>query len=127
MKNMIFNFSTNKQFSTNIEVNGEVIQTVSEAKLLGTIISEDLKWEKNTQYLVKDSNKRMRLLHNAVKFTRNTQHLRQIYMLNVRCKLEQAAPVWHNSLTKSDCSSLERVQKTALKVILRERYSRSVL
>ena len=43
-------------------------------------------------------------------------------MLNVRCKLEQAAPVWHNSLTKSDCSSLERVQKTALKVILRERY-----
>ena len=123
MKNMIFNFSTNKQFSTNIEVNGEVIQTVSEAKLLGTIISEDLKWEKNTQYLVKDSNKRMRLLHNAVKFTRNTQHLRQIYMLNVRCKLEQAAPVWHNSLTKSDCSSLERVQKTALKVILRERYT----
>ena len=46
MKNMIFNFSTNKQFSTNIEVNGEVIQTVSEAKLLGTIISEDLKWKK---------------------------------------------------------------------------------
>ena len=122
-KNMIFNFSTNKQFSTNIVVNGEVIQTVTEAKLLGTILSEDLKWEKNTQYLVKDSNKRMRLLHNAVKFTRNTQHLRQIYMLNVRCKLEQAAPVWHNSLTKSDCSSLERVQKTALKVILRERYS----
>ena len=33
--------STNKQFSTDIKVNGEVIETVSEAKLLGTIISDD--------------------------------------------------------------------------------------
>ena len=121
-KNMIFNFSTNKQFSTDIRVNGEVIETVKEARLLGTIISDDLKWEKNTQYLVKDSNKRMRLLHNATNFTRNTQHLKQIYMLNVRCKLEQAAPVWHHSLTKADCSSLERVQKTAVRVILKDRY-----
>ena len=121
-KNMIFNFSTNKQFSTDIKVNGEVIETVREAKLLGTILSDDLKWEKNTQYLVKDSNKRMRLLHNACKFTRNTQHLKQIYMLNVRCKLEQAAPVWHHSLTKNDSASLERVQKTAVKVILKDRY-----
>ena len=43
-------------------------------------------------------------------------------MLNVRCKLEQAAPVWHHSLTKADCSSLERVQKTAVRVILKDRY-----
>ena len=111
-----------QQFTTDIKVNGEVIETVKEAKLLGTIISDDLKWEANTQYLVKDSNKRMRLLHNACKFTRNTQHLKQIYMLNVRCKLEQAAPVWHNSLTKAESSSLERVQKTAVRLILKERY-----
>ena len=43
-------------------------------------------------------------------------------MLNVRCKLEQAAPVWHHSLTKNDSASLERVQKTAVKVILKDRY-----
>ena len=53
--NMILNFSTNKQFFTDIKVNGEVIETVKEARLLGTIISSDLKWEANTKYLVKDS------------------------------------------------------------------------
>ena len=40
----------------------------------------------------------------------------------MRCKLEQAAPVWHNSLTKAESSSLERVQKTAVRLILKERY-----
>ena len=121
-KNMIFNFSTNKQFCTEIKVNGEVIETVNEARLLGTIISSDLKWEANTKYLVKDSNKRLRLLHNAYKFTRNKQHLKQIYMLQVRCKLEQAAPVWHHSLTKADSSSLERVQRAACRIIFGDNY-----
>ena len=119
---MIFNFSTNKQFCTDIRVNGEVIETVKEARLLGTIISNDLKWEANTQFLVKDSNKRLRLLHNAYKFTRNKQHLKQIYMLQVRCKLEQAAPVWHHSLTKAEISSLERVQRAACRIIFGDRY-----
>merc|ERR1712079_358878 len=122
-KNMIFNFSTNKQFSTDITVNGEVIETVKEARLLGTIISNDLKWEANTNYLVQDSNKRLRLLHNASKFTRNKQHLKQIYMLNVRCKLEQAAPVWHHSITKSEITSLERVQRAAVRVIMKDSYN----
>ena len=121
-KNMIFNFSTNKQFCTDIKVNGEVIETVNEARLLGTIISSDLKWEANTKYLVAESNKRLRLLHNAYKFTRNKQHLKQIYMLQVRCKLEQAAPVWHHSLTKAEISSLERVQRAACRLIFGDSY-----
>ena len=103
-------------------MNGEVIETVREARLLGTIISNDLKWEANTKYLVKDSNKRLRLLHNAYKFTRNKQHLKQIYMLQVRCKLEQAAPVWHHSITKSEISSLERVQRSACRIIFGDSY-----
>ena len=121
-KNMIFNFSTNKQFSTDITVNGEVIETVKEARLLGTIISNDLKWEANTNYLVQDSNKRLRLLHNASKFTRNKQHLKQVYMLQVRCKLEQATPVWHHSITQSENTSLERVQRAAVRVIMGDSY-----
>ena len=119
---MIFDFSTNKQLSTNIKVNGEVIETVQEARLLGTIISNDLKWEANTKFLVKDSNRRLRLLHNAAKFTTNKQHLKEIYMLNVRCKLEQAAPVWHHSITKSENGSLERVQRAAVRIIMRDKY-----
>ena len=38
-KNMMFNFSKNLQFSTGIKLGGETIETKSEAKLLGTTIT----------------------------------------------------------------------------------------
>ena len=91
-------------------------------KLLGTTITSDLRWNENTRNIVKDSNKRMQFLHRASKFTNNVWDLKKIYMLQVRSKLEQSAVVWHSSLTQKNISDLERVQKSALKLILKERY-----
>ena len=51
-KNLIFNYSKNYQFSTDLKLEGEVVETVSETKLLGTIITSDLNWNKNTQSIV---------------------------------------------------------------------------
>ena len=45
-KMMIFNFTDKHQFTTELSVNNEKIKPVNETKLLGTIISSDLKWEK---------------------------------------------------------------------------------
>ena len=59
-------------------------------------------------------------LHRAAKFTNNVRDLKQIYMLQIRSKLEQSAVVWHSSLTRKNISDLERVQKSALKLILKE-------
>ena len=70
-KNIIFNFSKDKKFSTDVKIGNESIETVSETKLLGTIITDDLKWNKNTNNIVKETNKRMQLLHKASKFTNN--------------------------------------------------------
>merc|ERR1711884_594767 len=39
-----------------------------------------------------------------------------------RCKLEQAAPVWHHSITKSEISALERVQRSACRIIFGDSY-----
>ena len=40
----------------------------------------------------------------------------------MRSKLDQSAVVWHSSITKRNRSDLERVQRSALKVILGEKY-----
>ena len=60
----------------------------------------------------------MRMLHIAAKFTRNRDHLMQIYKTFIRSHLEFSSNVWHSSLTKENRQDLERVQKAALKVIL---------
>ena len=122
-KNIIFNFSKNNQFSTELTVDGEVIETVGETKLLGTHITSDLNWNKNTQSIVKASNKKMIFLHKASKFTRNKNDLKRIYMLQVRSKLEQSAVLWHFGLSGKNINSLERVQKSALRVILGKKYT----
>ena len=41
----------------------------------------------------------------------------------VRGKLEQSAVVWHSSLTQRNESDIERVQRSALKIILKESYN----
>ena len=43
-------------------------------------------------------------------------------MLQVRCKLEQAAPVWHHSLTQAEVGALERVQRSACRIIFGDTY-----
>ena len=123
VKKMIFIFSKNHQFTTDLELDGEAIETVKETKLLGTVITEKLDWTKNTEKIVKEANKRMVFLHKTSKFTCNKSDLKKIYILQIRSKLEQSAVVWHSSLTQKCKNRLERVQKSALRLILGDQYS----
>ena len=122
-KNIIFNFSKKYKFSTQLSVDDENIELVNEAKLLGTFITDDLKWNKNTKEIVKKAYRRMQLLNRAAKFTTNRRDLRSIYLTYVRSVLEQSAVVWHSSLTVKNRRDLERVQKCAVRVILSGNYS----
>ena len=96
-KNMIFNFTKKYQFTTSLSVNDEDIELVKETKLLGTIITEDLKWDKNTKEIVKKSYQRMQLLNTTASFTSNIPDLKAVYLTYIRSILEQSAVVWHSS------------------------------
>jgi hypothetical protein len=122
-QNIIFNFSKNKQFVTKLSVNSQNIELVREVKLLGTYITDDLKWKKNTKEIVKKSYKRMQLLHKAANFTSNIHDLRSIYLTYIRSVLEQSAVVWHSGLTAKNRRDLERVQKGAVRVIMKSKYT----
>ena len=122
-KNMIFNFSKKYQFSTKLSVENENLELVTETKLLGTFITSDLKWNKNTSEIVKKSYKRMQLLNRAASFTSSRSDLRSIYLTFIRSILEQSAVVWHSSLSTNNRRDLERVQKAAVRVILGNNYT----
>ena len=121
-QNMIFNFSKTKQFTTNLKMNNTRLEVVDECKLLGTILTKDLTWNRNTTELVKNGFKRMQLLYKAASFTKSKQDLKSIYLTYIRSALEQSAVVWHSSLSKKNRNELERVQKAAVKVILGNKY-----
>ena len=75
-KNIIFNFSKTKQFTTDLRLKNVSLEVVNETKLLGVYITNDLKWNKNTEVLVKDANRRMRILHKAANFVWEISSLR---------------------------------------------------
>ena len=61
----------------------------------------------------------MQLLQKTNNFGPSTQDLKNIYILFVRSTLEQSAVVWHNSLTLENSNRLERIKKSAVKLILK--------
>ena len=115
---MLFNFTNKHKFTTRLNENEQNIEVVSEFKLLGTILTDDLKWGRNTSYLVKKAYMRMQLLYSAAKLTKNKKDLKHIYITFIRPVLEQSAPVWHSSLTEENSRDIERVQKAAVRTII---------
>ena len=122
-KNMIFNFTKKYQFTTKLNVNNVNIEIPQETKLLGTVITEKLTWDRNTEEITKKAYKRMQLLHVAANFTASKKDLKDIYFTFIRSVLEQSAAVWHSSLTNKNRSDLERVQKGAIRVIMGKHYT----
>ena len=105
---MIFNFTENFQYGTRIKMEGENIEEKYEVKLLGTVISNDLKWEENTKELVRKANARMCLLRVVSNFNPPQNDLKILYIKYVRSLLEQSCVLWHGSLTEEDREKREK-------------------
>ena len=121
-KVIIFNYTNNYQFSTRLKLKDENLEIVKESKLLGVMVTDDLKWDKNTQYLINKAYKKMQILRKAVNFRAPIEDRKIVYISYVRNALEQACQVWNSRLTQQNIEDLERVQKSALRIILNNQY-----
>ena len=65
----------------------------------------------------------MELLKKVAAYCENQEEFKNIYILFVRSILKQSATVWHSSLSEENRNDLERVQKTALKLILGQKHN----
>ena len=122
-KYMIFNFSKKYQFNTRLDLDGQFLEQVHETRLLGLIIRDDLSWKSNTASITRRAYSRMIILKNLMGFSVPIKDLIEIYMLYIRSVVEQSAVVWHSTLTKGEQLDIERIQKVALRIILKEQYS----
>ena len=120
---MIFYFTDKYQFNTRLNINGANINTIEKTKLIGTVITNNLKWDENTKEIIKKANMRMCLLQKVASFKPPRKDLKLIYIQYVRSILEQSCVVWHSSLTAENREDIEIVQKNALRNILKNDYT----
>ena len=88
------------------------------AKILGSWLQDDLKWDKQIIEMLKKANSRLYMLRNLKRFGFNPTELGIIYKAYVRPLLEYGDVVWAPSLTCDQCTTLEKVQQRACKIIL---------
>ena len=122
-KVMLFNTAKTNDFFPEITIGKETLDVVNEMKLLGVKISTDLKWHSNTEFITKKAYSRLWLIRRLKSFGANQNELLDVYNKQVRSTLEFAAVVWHAGLTQINTSDIERVQKSALAIILGPQYS----
>ena len=122
-KMMLFNQSRSVDFQPDISIEEDAIELMEETKLLGVVITSDLKWRKNTEYLSARGYSRLWMIKRLKKLNCPIEELLDTYIKQVRSIMEMACPVWHPALTQADSRALERVQKSALAIILGRDYT----
>ena len=96
-KTMPFKTAKKRDFTPTLSIGGEEIELVEEMKLLGLVLTSDLKWSKNTEYTVKRGYNKLWLLRRLKQNGANTIKLCDICEKHVRIILEYGAVVWHAS------------------------------
>ena len=121
-KIMIVNFTKKYKFSTRIYMNNTLLEIVNETKILGLILSDDLSWRKNTDYLITKANARMMIVRKLVEFSIPYEDLVNLYCIFIRSILEFNSAVWFSSISEEESHDLERVQKNVCRLILKNKF-----
>ena len=122
-KSMIINFSHNYQFSTRLLLNNKNVEIVDQIKILGTIFTSNLKWDKNCEQIITKVNRKMLLLKKILKFGATREEMVHLWISYCRSVLEQSAVLWAGSLTQENKEDLERTQKSFAKLVLNKDYN----
>ena len=102
---------------------GQILEVVEDIKLVGVIVSQDLKWQKNTDYICTKASQKLWIIRRLKKFKLNIFQLLDVYQKEVRSILEYAVPVWHGGITTKQSNQIEKIQKVAFRIILDHSYT----
>ena len=110
--------SRSKAFPTEIKLDDSFLEVKKEMKILGVILTPNLKWHSNTDYICRKAYRNMWMIRRMKKIGLDAFTLIDYYMKEVRVHLELAAPVWHSGLSQKLSADIERVQRIAVRIIL---------
>ena len=115
---MMFTTSRIKAFPAEIFLNGKNLEVKQKMRILGVIVSSDLRWEENTDHICKKAYKNMWVLRRMKSLKMDIFTIMDYYMKEVRVHVELAVPVWHSGLTLKQSADIERVQRVAVSILL---------
>ena len=116
-KHMVMCFARKPPTVPPLVLDNVVIERVQHAKLLGVVVSCDLKWQKHVDYVCGKASQRLYFLRMLKRAGVELNDIVRIYTSLVRSVLEYACQVWHTGLTSQQSDQLEAIQRRALRII----------
>ena len=103
-------------------MDGNEIETVDQMKLLGLILTNDLKWKQNTDFMTKKAYVKLWVVKRLKTKSTNLEDMIEIYCKKIRSILEFGVPVFNHGPTLEEVSDIERVQNSFLHIALGKKY-----
>ena len=125
-KTKVISFTKSRKYDFPPELtflDGSPLEGVPAIKLVGVVLSQDMKWFKNTAYICEKARGKLWILRRMLSLDLTVFQLFDAYSKEIRSILEMAVPVWHSGLTKIQISDIESIQKVAMRIILQENYT----
>ena len=118
---MSFNFRKTLDFPPEMSIAGagaDYLDVVRHTKLLGIVVSDDLKWDLHVNFMCKKAAAKIWLLRRMRTLNLDREIMVDFYLKEVRSVLEFGVACWHSGLTIKLSDQIERVQKICVNVIL---------
>ena len=116
---MCFNFRTSLQFPPIFNIGDcSQLEVVKHTKLLGIIVSDDLRWSHHVEFMCQKAYKKVWLLRRMKILQLDQDIMLDFYCKEVRSILEFGVPCWNSGLKVKHSEQIERVQKICINIIL---------
>ena len=116
-KEIIVDFRRSRPNHTPLLINKTAVEVVSKTKYLGMHITDDLSWSLHTSSLAKKAQQRLHFLRRMRRASLPPPILTTFYRGTIESLLTSCISVWSGSCRASDWKSLQRVVRTAEKII----------
>ena len=116
-KELRIDFSKQPRCFQPIQVEGRQLEVVKTAKILGLVVSNDLKWNAHIDAVLKKASKRLYFLVQLKRARVRTNELCSFYTTCIRSVIEYSCQVYHFALPEYLSDNLERLQRRALRII----------
>ena len=100
-------------------INGNIIEFCKNERDLGVIVSSNFKWDEQHDKILKKTHQMLGFTKRTCHFIKDTRKRRSIYLSLVRSNFEHGSIIWR-PITETEISDFEKLQKKALKWILKE-------
>ena len=106
-----FNFSKHNVPPQNLRLNDNILNPIDKIKLLGVILTSDLKWTENTTNICSKINRKLYLIRKLKDYGFQKEELIKAWVSILRPIAEYAVQLWHPGLSQYDSNRIEMLQK----------------